>query len=151
MKKNISAGLDKIPIHILQSNMHALADPIAYVINLSISTGIVPNKLKEARVSPIYKSGDKLSTSNYRPISVLPSISKVLEKIISMRLFKFLDKNNILSSRQFGFRPGYSTYMAALDTTNYIMSGFDNKQVTVGDFPWFIQGIWYGRPLYPFK
>ena len=97
-------------------------------------TGIVPNLLKIAKVTPIFKSGDNQVFSNYRPISILPSISKVLEKIVYTRLYDFITNNNILSSHQYGFRPKRSTYMAINDLYCKITSDLDDKLHTVGIF-----------------
>ena len=87
-----------------------------------------------AKVTPIFKSGDNQVFSNYRPISILPSISKVLEKIMYTRLYDFITKNNILSSHQYGFRPNRSTYMAINDMYCKITSDLDDKLHTVGIF-----------------
>ena len=72
--------------------------PLCHILHLSLSTGIFPDKLKIARVTPVFKSGDKCELSNYRPISVLPCLSKILEKIVYNRTVKFVDRNNILGS-----------------------------------------------------
>ena len=98
-----------------------ISKPLCHIFNLSLSTGIFPDKLKIARVTPVFKSGDKCELSNYRPISVLPCFSKILEKIVYNRTVKFLDRNNILGSYQYGFRSKYSTSMALTDIANKIV------------------------------
>ena len=82
------------------------------IFNLSISTGIVPEKMKIAKVIPIYKKGDADVFSNYRPVSLLPCFSKILERIVFNRCMEYIDCNEILNDKQFGFRSNHSTYMA---------------------------------------
>ena len=93
----------------MKQNIHALIKPLTYLINCSINKGIFPDELKTAKVIPIYKSGDKTSIENYRPISVLSVFSKVFEKIMYNHLINFINKHNILYKYQFGFRKRHST------------------------------------------
>ena len=134
LPKKSAPGVDTIPTSILQQNCFILAAPLTYIINLSFENGIFPDHLKLARVTPIFKSGDSQSVSNYRPISVLSTISKVFERIMYNKLELYLSKYDILSKEQFGFRKNYSTYMACLDLINFITTGFDNKEATLGVF-----------------
>ena len=90
--------------------------------------------MKEARVIPVSKAGNPSVPSNYRPISILPAISKVLERIMYDRLLNFLNKHKILSSNQFGFRKNVSTYMATADIVKYITDGFNSKEISIGVF-----------------
>ncbi len=86
-----------------------------------MNTGRVPDKLKEAMITPVYKSDDHKSFGNYRPISILPIFSKILERIIYNRLLTYLDKMHILSSNQYGFRKNYSTYMALIELIDSLL------------------------------
>ena len=87
LKRKCAAGPDNIPACILKDVCYVIAKPLTqYVINLSLTTGIVPNDLKLARITPIYKSGDSHSFDNYRPISILPVVSKVFEKCVHIQL-----------------------------------------------------------------
>ena len=104
------------------------------VYNVSLSTGTFPDKLKIARRVPIYKSDDKLLANNYRPISVLPFFSKLLERMMYNRFSKFLNDNNILIINQYGFREGQSTYIALLRMVNDITKEMHNKNVAMGIF-----------------
>jgi hypothetical protein len=79
--------------------------PLAHVFNLSLSQGVFPDKLKTCRVIPIFKSGDQLDVDNYRPISLLSSISKILEKIVADKLIHHLISNDLLYTHQYGFLP----------------------------------------------
>ena len=107
---------------------------MVHIFNLSISTGLVPDQLKLAKVVPIYKSGDSDLCNNYRPISVLPVFSKIFERIIHKRLYNFLTRNSLLHSSQFGFRKNFSSYMAVLEAYNNIVSHLDKGEHTAGIF-----------------
>ena len=107
---------------------------LSHIFNHSLSSGIVPSHLKIAEVIPIYKAGDNTVLSNYRPISILPSISKILEKIMYTRLHDYISKNNILAPQQHGFRTKRSTYMAINDLYCKITYDQDNKLYTAGLF-----------------
>ena len=115
--------------------MNEIAAVLSHICNKSLLYGIVPSQLKIAKkVNPIFKSGDNQVFSNYRPISILPSISKILEKIVYIRLFDFVIKNEILSPHQYGFRPTRSTYMAINDLYCKITDDLYNKQHSLGIF-----------------
>jgi hypothetical protein len=107
---------------------------LSHIFNQSLVSGIVPSILKIAKVIPTFKAGDNHTFSNYRPISILPSISKILEKIVYARLHDYIDKNTILSPHQYGFRPNRSTVMAINDLYSKITEHLDNKHHTIGLF-----------------
>ena len=86
-----------------------LCEPIIYLFQLSLEKGVFPDDLKIAKMTPIYKAGDNSDISNYRRISVLPCFSKILERLMYNRLYKYLKENNILYEKQFGFQSEYST------------------------------------------
>lgn len=108
--------------------------PFTFICNKSFSDGICPNSKKVAKIAPLYKSSDKDMFTNYRPVSLLPQCSKILEKLFDERLKSFIVKYNILSERKFGFRSGRSTSMALLDLIEKITTALDNKQATIGVF-----------------
>ena len=87
-----ASGYDDLPARMLVDAKDFVSEPLAFILNLSFSTGIFPNKLKIARVVPIFKKGDKSNPGNYRPISILPVISKLFEKLINKRLVDFFGK-----------------------------------------------------------
>ena len=107
---------------------------MTHFINLSIISGVFPDQLKIARVIPLFKSGDKSIFTNYRPVSVLPAFSKILEKVIYNRLLDYLNKHKILSDNQFGFRKHHSTEYALTLLYDKISSAIDNNELTVGIF-----------------
>ena len=84
------------------------------IIDLSLSSGVVPDQMKIARVIPLFKSGDLSLFTNYRPVSVLPAFSEILERIVHNRLINFLNKYSILSCNQYGFRKNHSTAYALI-------------------------------------
>ena len=112
-----------ISTNFIKQSIPVLLTPLFHVFNLSFSTGTVPIQFKIAKVIPIFKSGDKSSMDNYRPISLLSVFSKIMEKLVASRLLDFLNWNEILSKWQFGFRNGHSTI--------HPMTHFLNK---IGDF-----------------
>lgn len=90
--------------------------------------------MKISRVIPLYKSGDKHIFTNYRPVSLLPQFSKILEKIVDNRLNSFIEKNCIISECQYGFRSSRSTYMALMDLIENICEALDKKKYVMGIF-----------------
>ena len=101
---------------------------LSEIINHSLVNGIFPEKLKCAYVFPVHKANSKLSVSNFRPISILPILSKIFEKV-STRLMKFLKSTNAIFEHQFGFQAGKSTDLAILDIHSKIVEAFENKEL----------------------
>ena len=134
LKSSKSSGSDGISVYLLKQIINCIATPLSHIFNLSLSTGKCPNALKLAKVIPIYKKDDPSQISNYRPISLLPSISKVLEKIIYKRLFNFLKQNKSLIPHQFGFRKDHSTDYAILHLYDKIVNSLSKKEHTIAIF-----------------
>ena len=134
MKGKSSSGIDGINIRIVKYVAPYIALPLSPIFNLTFATGKIPNKFKIALVAPDSKSSDKDVYSNYRPISVLPCFSKILEKLMYKRLIKFIDKNNILSSHQYGFRSKSCTSHAIIELVDKITKAIENDEYTVGIF-----------------
>lgn len=112
-----------------------MSSPLAQLINLSLKTGKVPTQMKTARVVPIYKGkGEKKSPSSYRPISILPPVSKIMEKIVKSRLLEYLDHGNYFSSYQYGFRSKLSTLSATTDLVIKIQEALDKNKISSGIF-----------------
>ena len=108
-----ATGIDELPSGLLKDCAKNISKPLCHIINLSISTSTVPNVWKIAIIIPAYKCGDKSKPENFRPISVLPILLKVLEKAIHNKLMDFLEKENILRDSQYGFRNKCSTKLAS--------------------------------------
>ena len=129
-----ATGPCSIPTTILQLLKHEISYPLSIIFNLSFHTGKFPDLLKSAKVIPIFKKGSKLTTSNYRPISLLSNLNKILEKLMFNRVYSFLEKNNILYHLQFGFRQKHSTNHTLVDITETIREALDNGKLACGVF-----------------
>jgi len=134
LKNSYSKGFDELSTVILKNCIGELCQPLCMIFNKSIEDGVVPTGLKIAKVIPIYKTEDRKLVSNYRPISVLPAFSKIIERLMYNRLINFLNKHDILSPNQYGFRKNLSTSMALLDLVDKLSSSIDNNEITVGIF-----------------
>lgn len=134
LKANTSPGYDEVSPKIIKLVIPLIVSPLTTIFNKSLVNGIFPSKLKTAKVCPIYKGDDKHELCNYRPISVLPIFSKILEKIMCKRLLLYLEANGILTNRQYGFREAHSTCLAIMDLIDEISEALDNKEVAVGVF-----------------
>ena len=132
--QNKSPGHDGIGNLIVKNVVHIVSRPLADIFNLSLSTGSVPEQLKIAKVIPIYKKENAEIFSNYRPVSVLPCFSKILERLVFNRCMDYIDKNNLLNEKQFGFRPNHSTYMAIIELVDKIANAVERNETTVGIF-----------------
>ena len=111
-----------------------IAYPLKLIFNESLSNGVVPDDLKIAKVVPIYKKDNPQVFGNYRPVSVLPCLSKILERLVYNRCYEFICKHNILYKKQYGFRQKHSTYMAVLDVINDLTKTIDDGMFNVGIF-----------------
>ena len=111
-----------------------LSPIIAYINNESLQNGVFPEFLKIARITPIYKAGDKKHVNNYRPVSILTAMSKIMEKVMYTRLINYLNKHSILHQNQYGFRQNCSTNLALMKLVDDLTKAIDDKQFTVGIF-----------------
>ena len=114
LKNKSSYENDTISNKHIKYAQNVLAKHLTLLINQINHTGIYPDQLKLSHVKPLHKSGDKTQFGNYRPIALLPSLSKIFELVMFDQLFAYLSNNNLLCINQFGFRPGHSTELAAL-------------------------------------
>ena len=133
-KSKKSTGFDNIDSYIVKQIAPQIVNQLANIFNKSFLTGIVPSKLKIAKVIPLYKTKDPALFSNYRPISLLPFFSKILERLMYNRLYNFLTEHNILSMNQFGFRKNYSTFLALMDLVDSISKNIDEGNYSIGIF-----------------
>ena len=131
---NKSPGHDGVSFNVIKKCFGELCEPLKYLFNLSIVKGIFPDDLKIAKVTPIYKADNSSNISNYRPISVLPCFSKMLERIMYNRLQKYLKDQNILYDKQFGFQTGHSTEHAIAQLVDQIYEAFEKNEYTLGVF-----------------
>ena len=122
-----SSGPAIIPIKLLKIIPDLIIIPLTKIINTSFSTGKYPNKLKIVKVIPIHKGDSKTDVNNYRPISLLSIFDKIIEKLMHIRLYQFLENNNIYNN-QYGFRNNSSTTHALLKIAEQIRESIENKK-----------------------
>jgi len=134
IKDSNSAGIDCLTTKVIKSNANALTPILKILINKSLSQGKFPEKLKTAKIIPVFKNKDKTEVSNYRPISILPVISKIYERVFYNRLYNYFSYNNLFSESQYGFRSGRSTELALLKFSEDIINSFNNGKNTVATF-----------------
>jgi hypothetical protein len=133
-KNKASCDIDGISTKMVKFIGPEIAVPLAHVFNTSLESGVFPEKLKQCRVIPIFKSGSHLECDNYRPISLLSSISKVLEKIVADKLLYHLQSNDLLYTHQYGFIPNRSAEHNLLQIINYVSSALNDGNFCIGVF-----------------
>ena len=124
------AGLDNLSGKFLKEGAAVLVKPITSICNLSINHSVFPEKCKNAKLKPLYKKGLKTEPKNYRPISLLPLVSKIIERIIYEQTKIFLEQSKILDKYQSGLRSNHSTNVCLSYLTNKILKGFDDGKIT---------------------
>ena len=132
LKTNKSTGLDGISARLLKDAAAIIAPTLTDIFNQSLKSSVFPKIWKKGKVTPIYKSGDRSNMSNYRPITVLPILSKILERLVHTQIYSYLSENKILS--QSGFRPKLSTSTALAFFTDSILDNADNGLTTASVF-----------------
>ena len=134
LKNSKTCGHDDLNSFVLKKIIHYIVDPLCYIFNMSLNFGKYPQSFKLAKVIPVFKKGNRNQCNNYRPISILPCISKILERVVYNQIYDFLTKHNIINSSQYGFRKGHSTDLAILDLYDRITLALSKKQYIVGVF-----------------
>lgn len=125
-------GYDKICTKIIKACKKEISEVLAYLINLSIQSGIFPDRLKISIVKPLFKKGDKNLIENYRPVTLIPIFSKLFEKVMHNKLSSFLSKYNIITENQYGFQREKSTTLATFNLVNDILHRLnDDNYVTI--------------------
>jgi hypothetical protein len=134
IESKTSLDINGLNSKVLKEVLPSISSPLSYIFNRSLLTGLIPDKLKVARTCPIFKSDEREYLTNYRPISCLPVISKIMEKLVYKRLSKFLNENNLLYKHQYGFQSGKSTIHPLTNILNFITSAFNNNEIAVAVF-----------------
>ena len=131
-----SSGYDNISSKVLKQFAPIIHPAIRLIINQSLITGIFPKNLKHALVSPIYKgkNSDPQEFVNYRPISLLPTLSKVIEKVVQAQLHKYMSENNLFTNSQYGFRSNHSTEHAAIEFVDRVAQKLDEGEIPFSIF-----------------
>ena len=130
MDENKAPGLDNLSGKFLKDGTTVLAKSISQICNLSVKYSIFPSDCKIAKLKPLFKKGSKTDPQNYRPISLLPLVSKIIEKVIHDQTQRFLDKNDIIYRYQSGFRKFFSTDSCLSYLNNKIATGFESGLYT---------------------
>ena len=129
-----SCGFDNLSTSLLKKIFSSVCPILTITINQSLSTGIFPVKLKIAKVLPLYKKGKDDIFDNYRPISLLPAISKVFEKIVFKQLYDYFLTKKLIYNSQYGFRTLHSTELAALELCDRVVSDLDDGEIPIAIF-----------------
>ena len=124
-----AVGLDGLHPKLLKVGAEFISEPLTFLYNRSLTTSDIPLDFVTARISPIHKGGT-YEINNFRPISVLPVLSKILEKAVHKQLYAHLDEHKLLSSHQSGFRPSHSTATCVTDIVDYLLENMNTGQVT---------------------
>ena len=134
LRTNKSSGAGEINFNVIKHRYGKLCGPLKYLFDSSLKSGVFPSLMKIARVSLVFKTGDIADISNWRPISVFPCFSKILERVMYNRLYIYLADQKILHPQQFSFRKGHSTEHAIAQLADQIYEPFENDNYTVGIF-----------------
>eukprot|EP00733_Pompholyxophrys_punicea_P001631 Pompholyxophrys_punicea_v1_NODE_890_length_1167_cov_2.465827.p1 type:complete len:291 gc:universal NODE_890_length_1167_cov_2.465827:1123-251(-) len=134
LNKKKATGEDGIPIRCLKDGLQLISLALVHIFNLSLQTGTFPEKLKIARVTPLVKGGKKSDPQNYRPISILNSLSKILERLMYERLYTLLEKCNILTQSQYGFRKETGTLDALIAVYEMLTTKHEEGYYGIGVF-----------------
>ena len=129
-----SCGLDGISSKLIKIIEPAIIKPLTLLINQVLNTGIFPDELNIAKVIPIFKKDDPTLFKNYRPISLLSTISNIIEKIIFTQLSLYFNENKLIFDNHYGFRPKHSTEYAALELVDRIITQMNIKEVPINIF-----------------
>ena len=129
-----SCGVDNISTNFLKKISHVIASGLTQIVNQSLCTGIFPTKMKTAKIVPLYKKGEAYSLDNYRPISLLSSLSKVFEKVVFNQLYNYFTCNKLFYSSQYGFRQLHSTELASLELVDRITKYIDEGKLPLSVF-----------------
>ena len=134
LKPKNSSGYDGISTKLIKVFSPFISSPLAHICNKSLSSGIFPDRLKYAIVKPLFKKGDKSKISNYRPISILSSFSKIHERVMYNQLQEHFNKYSILAEEQFGFRADSITNKAMYKLINETLNALNSKLILGGIF-----------------
>ena len=128
MKSKNSKDINNYNMYLIKEIIYEILIPLNHLFNLCIDKSIYPDNMKDAIIKPIYKNNNIQLITNYRPISLLPQISKIFEKIIYSRLSNFIHKNNIINNNQYGFIPNSNTTLSLINIQHFILKNTNNNK-----------------------
>jgi hypothetical protein len=134
LKSNVSTGFDEISMSIVKRCLCYFIRPLVHIYNITLQTGIFPDMMKIAKIRPLFKKGDRQDMQNYRPISILTSFTKILEKLIFKRLLSFLKRHNVLIDAQHGFMDNKSTKTVSQTFLESVQEALNRQLHVVGLF-----------------
>ena len=135
LKGNSSCDINGISGRLIKEVIHPIAEVLSHIFNLCVEKGVFPDSMKTSRTVPIFKQeGSPKDCTNYRPISIIDSFSKIFEKCIYIRMKSFLNKNNFFHINQYGFREGRNVQQAVIKATNFISKAINENEIVVGVF-----------------
>ena len=130
LKANKATGLDRITARLLKDAAVQITSVLTNLFNRSLQSSTFPCAWKTGKVVPLFKSGERCNPNNYRPITVLPTVSKILKRAVHSQVYQYLLQHKILTPRQFGFRPQLSTEIAVTNFTDFLLGNMDKGRVT---------------------
>ena len=130
LRNSKSAGLDMVDTAILNCSASYILPALTHIINLSIEKECFPTEWKTAKVIPLLKKGDPLNPQNYRPVAILPVISKILEKVVFCQIVQYMEENKLLHPNHHGFRSGHSTETCLIQLYDRWVAALEEKSLT---------------------
>ena len=134
LEGNKGMGWDGVSPRVIKAVAREISGPLSRLFNMCMREGHYPACFKVARVVPVFKAEDPTQFSNYRPVSVLPTLSQIFERVLKARLIQFLGEQGVIIAGQYGFRSGHSTAMAILDMVEKIRTAWAEKNCALGVF-----------------
>ena len=120
MPNKKSTGYDKISTETIKILSAVISPTLSLIINKCILNGTVPDEMKVSKIKPLFKKGDVTLLNNYRPISLLPCVSKIFERVLFNQLYEYFERNDLLTQHQYGFRKNHSTEFAAMELSDRV-------------------------------
>ena len=145
---NKAVGLDRVHGYFLKIAASAIPNSLTTIFNLSISSGVFPEAWKVAKVTPSFKEGSLLDCSNFRPISVLAIVSKILERNVHSNLSDFLTCHDLFTDSQFGFRCFRSCKLALVNLTDTLLANIDQGLLSGLLLIDLKKGLWLSGPYH---
>ena len=129
-----SFGYDNISSHLIRKLKSTIAPMLSTITNQCLQSCVFPQNLKIAKIKPLFKKGNRSLFNNYRPVSLLPCISKVIERVIFNQLYTYFTENNLLCANQYGFRKKHSTELAGIELVDHIANYLNNRKTPISIF-----------------